>query len=410
MTYDEALNFIHGAYGMGEKHGLDNMRRLAAMLCEPQRAFPSIHVAGTNGKGSVCAFLYAMLACAGYRVGLYTSPYLQRYNERIRVDGAPISDAALAECTERVAAACAELHAQGVRPTEFEIGTAVAFSHFAREKVDVAVVEVGLGGRLDPTNILTPRVCVIASIGLDHMQVLGDTVVAIAREKAGIAKPRVPLVLSSQANNTVRDAVRAACEAVGAPYSLSTPETRGYALGLEGAHQRFNADAAVCALRLSGFDVPEDAIREGLRRVRWPARLEWLADKPRLLLDGAHNPQGARSLAQYVAERVPGRKALLCGVMRDKAWREIVEVFSDFADAAVTVAPDNHRALDAETLAGAFAEHGVHAQAANSMEEGYALARRLAGEGGVVVAAGSLYLAGELRTLVCGLDDGLLKP
>ena len=405
MTYEEALRFIHGASGRGKKVGLENMRALLARLGNPHGQFRAIHVAGTNGKGSVCAFLNAALCCAGQRVGLYTSPFLQRYNERMRLNGAPIDDGVLADLTGEVADAVEALRAEGVLPTEFEIGTAIAFLFFARAGADIAVVEVGLGGRLDPTNVIVPQCAAIASIGLDHTRTLGDTVEAIAWEKAGIAKPGVPLFLSAQASPSVRSVIASHCEAVGAPFFMA-PADVGLPLGLEGAHQRYNAALAVCALRALGID--ETSIAEGLRRTRWPARLEWIGEKPPLLLDGAHNPQGAQSLADYVSTLPRRRTVLLCGVMQDKDWRGVARALRPLADAAVTVAPPDRRGLDAVALASAF--EGIPSHACQSLEEAWDKARALAGPQGRVVGAGSLYLAGALRTLALGRDEALLLP
>lgn len=413
MTYDEALAFIHGAYGLGEKRGLENMHRLLALLDNPHKKFRAVHVAGTNGKGSVCAFLQAALRCGGYRTGLYTSPFLQRYNERMRIDGVPIADDMLADITTRVARAVTALRAEDVRPTEFEIGTAVAFTYFAQAGIDIAVIEAGLGGRIDPTNVLTPLVSAIAAIGLDHMRVLGDTLEAIAGEKAGIIKPGVPLVLSSQNPTGVRSVVKARCEAQSAPYILSKP-AGGLRLALPGAHQVDNAGVAVAVLRQlreMGFSgLTDTAIEEGLRRAQWPGRLEWQAGAPPFLLDGAHNEQGAVALATYVASLPPRRTVLLCGIMRDKQWMPMVKALSSVADAVITVAPDNHRALPAPQLAGAFRKLGIRAKAAGSVAEAIDRAKAEASAEGQVVVAGSLYLVGEARTALHFSDNTLLLP
>lgn len=406
MTYEQALAFIHGARGLGKKAGLDNMRALLTRLGNPERDFNAVHVAGTNGKGSVCAFVHAGLVCAGMRTGLYTSPYLQRYNERIRLDGEPVSDAKLAALTSEVAREVEALRARGVYPTEFEIGTAVAFLFFARHKVDCAVVEVGLGGRLDPTNTLEPRLCAIASIGLDHTAILGDTVEKIAFEKAGIAKRGVPLVLSAQVTGSARRVILERCRKVNAPLVSAGVEMEG-TLGLPGEHQRYNAGVARAVLRRLG--VHSAAIDEGLRRTRWPARLEWIGRNPPLLLDGAHNPQGAAALASYLSALPCGKTALLCGVLRDKDWPSMVDMLATLCDEAICVSPDNPRALPAEALARAFAERGVAAQCAPNAAEGLHLTLEKA-QGGRAVAAGSLYLAGEVRTLLVGTDDALLAP
>ncbi len=412
FTYESAIAYIHGAYGQGAKDGLNNMRLLLERLGNPQDRFPSIHVAGTNGKGSVCAFLHAALTCSGYRTGLYTSPFLQRYNERMRVGGVPIADDALARLVERVAAEVDALRQVGVRPTEFEIGTALAFLYFAEEQVDIAVVEVGLGGRLDPTNVITPLVSVIASIGLDHMRVLGHTPEAIAREKAGIAKRGVPLVLSAQASEGVREVILETCRAKGAPLYLAKPAV-GLALGLAGAHQAYNAGTAweaLSQLRRAGWNMPDASILEGFRRVRWPGRLEWVDVSPPLLLDGAHNPQGVQMLVEYLQGLPRARTVLLCGIMADKDWQDMARILAGVSDEAVAVAPDNKRSLDAAVLAHTLGSFGVFARAADTLSDAYQAAQSLAGPQGRIVAAGSLYLIGELRTLAVGPDSALLAP
>ncbi len=406
LDYAQALAFIHGATGIGKKNGLENMRALLARLRNPQQQFPSVHIAGTNGKGSVCAFVHAGLVCAGKNTGLYTSPFLQRYNERIRINGVPVSDAALAAVASRIKREVDALRQENISPTEFEIGTAAAFLYFAQQQVDYAVVEVGLGGRLDPTNVLLPRICAIASIGLDHTHILGDTLEKIALEKAGIAKPGVPLVLSAQVQGEASEAIAAHCRAVGAPLLRAQPE-RDCPLGLPGDHQQYNAGVARAVLEELG--TPREAILDGLRRTRWPARLEWLGEKPPLLLDGAHNPQGAQALRQYIASLPRRKTVLLCGILRDKDYSSIVRTLGEVCDTVVTVRPDSGRALDAEELAQAFSSIGTSAHSAPSVALGLRQALALAGETGRVVAAGSLYLAGEVRTLMKGRDDALLQ-
>lgn len=411
MTYEDAIAFIHGTYGLGEKNGLENMHPLLALLGNPQEQFKSVHVAGTNGKGSVCAFLQASLRVAGYRTGLYTSPFLQRYNERMRIDGRPIPDEGLALLMEPVADAVEQLRGQGIRPTEFEIGTALAFLFFAREKVDIAVIEVGLGGRLDPTNVIHPLVSVIAAIGLDHTKVLGSTLEAIAGEKAGIIKQGVPVVLSAQNKASVRRVVEDRCLELGAP--LLIPDAGAKAeLGIPGVHQQYNAAAASAALQLlreGGFDrLSEAAIAEGLRRARWPGRLEWVQDEPAVLLDGAHNGQGVQALAGYVRSLPPAHTVLVCGILQDKQWQDMVSTFATVAEAVVCVMPENHRALTAQVLADAFVQEGVAATTAATVPEAIDRAKELAGAKGRVVVAGSLYLVGEVREWMLGTEDLLL--
>lgn len=414
MTYEEAIAFIHGAYGIGKKNGLENMRRMLALLGHPERAFPSVHVGGTNGKGSVCAMIQAGLRCSGYRTGLYTSPFLQRYNERMRIDGIPISDALLARYTAQVAEVVATLRAEGIHPTEFEIGTAVAFAYLAAEQVDIAVIEVGLGGQIDPTNVVIPEVSVITVIGLDHTRVLGDTLAAIAGNKAGIIKQGIPLVLSAQNEASVRQVIEDRCRAVGAPFVLA-PFMRQRSISLAGAHQQYNAavaEEALHQLHARGWrQITDEAIDEGIRRARWPGRLEWMQTDPPILLDGAHNPQGAQALAAYLRTQPFDHIALICGVMRDKSWEDMARALAPVADSAFCVRPESHRALPPETLQETFSSLGVPAETCGSIDAALSQAREsLRQDGnGCIVIAGSLYLVGEARTLLLGPDDTLLS-
>lgn len=412
LSYKEAIDYIHNSYGKGVKNGLSNMHILLAKLNNPHTRFPSVHVAGTNGKGSVCAFLQAALRCAGYRTALYTSPFLQRYNERVRIDGVPIPDEKLVEIMGEVAEAVDSLRANGIQPTEFETGTALAFTYFARSCVDIAVIEVGLGGRLDPTNVIEPLVCGIASIGFDHMRVLGNTLEAIAYEKAGIAKKGVPLVLSSQVTEEARQAVIAQCASVGAPVIMSAPSYVG-TLGLLGAYQRQNASVAISileALHTLGWAVEKDAVHDGLKRARWPGRLEWAAGIPPVLLDGAHNAQGAESLLQYMQSIPHVYTVLLFSIMQDKDYTSIIDIVAKFADAVITVPVQNKRCLAPTEAATAFTNRGIKATACQSMAEGLEQAKSIAlRHDGCVVAAGSLYLVGEVRTLIDGKQCLLLS-
>lgn len=410
MIYEDALAFIHGSYRNGVKNGLSNMVALMDRLGNPQNQVPAMHVAGTNGKGSVCAYLQAALRRMGYRTGLYTSPFLQRYNERIRLDGKPIADDDLAELMTGISVAVDALRSEGIRPTEFEIGTALAFAYFARVKVDIAVVEVGLGGRQDPTNVITPLVAGIASIGLDHTHVLGDTEQAIAYEKAGIAKPGVPLVLSGQAGEAVRETIRAHCEAVGAVFSVAgryENET-----GLFGEYQKWNAGLAedmLAKLWPHGFRIRKWVMREGFSCARWPGRLEWVPFACPLLLDGAHNPQGAESLRTYVRALPKKYTVLLFGVMRDKDFDGIVERCAGFADHVVAVTPDAVRGVAPSEIAALFQARGIQADCCATVRDGLLKARELAEQNnGQVVVAGSLYLVGEVRTLANAPECELL--
>ena len=419
-SIESALAFIHDATYRGGKNGLENMRLLMSRLGDPHKGIRYAHVTGTNGKGSVCAFIQAALREAGYRTGLYTSPFLQRFNERIRMNGAPISDEDLIRLTGLVKREVERMRSEGVYPTEFEITTAIGFLYLREQKVDVAVIEVGLGGRLDSTNIIEPMACAITSIGLDHTKTLGGTVEQIAYEKAGIAKPGIPMILYPCAEEAVTTVVASQCAMAGAPLvKLSADDLpSSWRVGLDGAHQYANAATAVAVLNAmdaAGLPVGEDAIRRGIARTRWPGRMEWVTALPPLpyagraiLLDGAHNPHGARALADSLANGA--RLVGVVGMLRDKdaqgAARELARTF----DRVYTVTPDSSRALPANELAEIYQAEGVRAAPCASLGEAMEAAARDAGDSVRLAVTGSLYLIGEARTYLrapeCGLLDG----
>ncbi len=430
MNAEQAVAYIHAARYTGEKNGLENTRALLEQLKIPCTPVPAIHVAGTNGKGSVCAMLDSMLRACGFKTGLYTSPFLQFYNERIRIGGVPVTDAVLAAAVTRVKEAADSLGERGISPTAFELGTATAFLIFREQKVDIAVIEVGLGGRLDPTNVLTPLVSVITALGMDHMAYLGDTLEKIAGEKAGIVKHNVPVVLYP-AHEEAEAVVRAACAQNNAPltalrhrqgvfrqadalgsradFELPLGWMEDVHIPLPGLHQVENALTALTVMDLlPGFPVSRMAMREGMEHVRWPARLEWVFESPRVLLDGAHNPQGVNALRSYADLFLhQERRVLLTGVMREKVNGAMLADLASLAGQAVTVAPDNNRAMASAELASLLQEEGCAAEAATSLDSGLRRARELAGPDGIIIAAGSLYLAGELRTMLGLRDESL---
>ncbi|HSM91643.1 MAG TPA: folylpolyglutamate synthase/dihydrofolate synthase family protein [Anaeromyxobacteraceae bacterium] len=385
------------------RFGLERVERALEALGHPERAYPILQVAGTNGKGSTCAMAAAALAAAGLRTGLYVSPHLVRFNERIQVDGRLIDDAALDAATDEIRRAC-PWHERGApeeRLTYFEFATLLGFLHFARAKVDVAVVEVGLGGRLDATSAATPRVAAVARIGLDHVQLLGDTVEAIAREKAGIFKPGVPAVAHAVQPPGALETLRAEAARRGAPFHVAPAAWEG-PIGLAGEHQRGNAGLAATALRLlrsSGLDVPEDAIARGIATARWPGRLEQVGG---VLLDGAHNPDGAAALAAALRSLHPGRPVeLVFGVLADKDRHGMIAALGPAARRFHLVAPPSPRAAaPAEYRAEVerYAPADVHA----TVEEALACARRAAADGALVCVAGSLYLVGAARPVLGG--------
>ena len=424
MNYDEAMQYIHAVQWAGHKPGLSRTRTLLAALGDPHRQLKFIHVAGTNGKGSTAAMLAACLQAAGYRVGLYTSPFINRFNERIQVDGEQIPDRALVQLVEQVKPAA---DAMADVPTEFEIITALGMLWFAQQRCDIVVLEVGLGGTLDSTNVIDPPECaVITALGMDHVRELGPTLAEIASAKAGIIKPGSPVV--SYGGAPEADAVIArAAERQNAPLTVvdfAKLNVRGGDLdgvnfdfdGLEnirlpliGSYQPKNAAVAITALRVlrqRGWNIPESAIRQGLEQVSWPGRFELLRHSPAFLLDGSHNAHGMRATVQSLRDRFPGQKfVFLLSIMADKDVDEMLELLLPLAKQFVTVAAHTPRAMPAQTLAEHIRVRGGTTEPAPSIEAGVARAVALGGSG-PVCALGTLYFSGEVRTAFAQLTDG----
>ncbi len=417
MTPQEAIAYIHSVCWKGSVPGLSRTRALLAKLGNPEKKLRFVHVAGTNGKGSTAAMLASILRAAGYRTGLYTSPYIMRFHERMQVDGGEITDGELTGITEYVKP-FAETIAD--KPTEFELVSCIAFEFFMRRKCDIVVLEVGMGGELDSTNVIpAPEAAVITNIGLDHTEVLGDTLEEIASAKAGIIKPGGDAVIY-RAAPSVEAVFEEKCRAVGATlhradfdsirlrsHSLEGQvfDAAGYTglrLPLLGAHQLKNAAVVletVAVLRARGWRISEENVRAGLANVRWPGRFEVLGRKPLFLVDGGHNPQCIEALAANVRDYLAGRPlTVLTGVLADKAYHHMYEGIAPCAKAFVTVTPDSPRALDAAELKAYLARFGKPVTACGSVEEGVAEAAAQAGPDGVVLAYGSLYMVGAIRT------------
>ncbi|MBR1456563.1 MAG: bifunctional folylpolyglutamate synthase/dihydrofolate synthase [Oscillospiraceae bacterium] len=415
MDYKEALAYIDGVRWYGSKPGLERIAALLDKLGAPQKALKLVHVAGTNGKGSCAAMTASVLKAAGYRVGLFTSPYLFRFNERMQINGREIEDGVLAALVTEIRPLA---DAMEDHPTEFELMTAAALLWYQRERCDIVVLEVGLGGRFDATNIIdAPEAAVIMNIGLDHTAILGDTVEKIAAEKAGIVKPGGDVVLYQQ-KESVEAVVRAACDAAGAAlhvadFSQIAPEFdslqgqvfsyRGeaYAIPLPGDHQLRNAAVVIevaQVLRARGWKISQDALEHGLYAVSWPARFEPVHEDPCVIVDGGHNPQCARTVTDNLLRYFPEqRRVLLVGVLADKDYPSLCGILNEAADAFVCVTPDSERALPAAELAAHLARFGKPVTACGSIPEGMETALAQAGQDGMVCAVGSLYMAGELR-------------
>ncbi|MCD8381816.1 MAG: bifunctional folylpolyglutamate synthase/dihydrofolate synthase [Clostridiales bacterium] len=417
MTYEEALAYIHSTHWQGKRPGLNRVRELLGRLGDPQQRLRFVHVAGTNGKGSVCACMASVLQAAGYRTGCFTSPFLERFNERFQIDGVPISDEALCRLTERVRPAADQMEDA---PNEFDLITALALVWFADEGCDIVVLEVGLGGTLDPTNVIDcPDLAVITALGLDHTRQLGDTLPEIAGAKAGIIKPGGQVVYYGGAPEA-DEVVRRVCREQGA--ALTVPDWSrlevlawepdctlmsydgldGLRLPLLAAYQPRNAALAVTGARLlrdRGWHIPEAAIRQGIETVRWPGRFELLRREPPFLLDGAHNPQGVRATAESLRLRYPGRRfVFLMGVMADKDAASMIAPLAPLAEEFVTVTPPSPRSLPADTLAEEIRRRtGLPARACGSIEEGVELALGRCRPDTGVCALGSLYFSAAIR-------------
>ena len=414
MDYRSALKYIEGVSWLGSRPGLERISALLERLGRPQDALKFVHVAGTNGKGSVCALLRHTLSAAGYRTGLYISPHLSRMNERMSVDGTDVSDAAFAEAVGELAQA-----AQGMDEpcTEFELCTALALHWFRKERCDIVVLETGLGGRLDATNAIgVPECAVITNIGLDHTGVLGSTVELIAAEKAGIFKG------GRAAAYDLPESVRAVlCEKAAAtgtnlrfadfgglrPIEDSLDGQRfayreaEYRLGLLGEHQLRNAATALEAmeqLRAAGWDIPAPAVQRGFERAVWPARFERVLREPDFIIDGGHNPQCLNATVSALERYYPGtRRVLLFGALADKDWQDMARLLIPAADEFVCATPDSPRALYAGTLAAFLKGEGCKAEAFGTIEAACRAARERSAPDGMACCLGSLYMAGAAR-------------
>jgi len=435
MNYDAAVRYLLSlgrelaapTQAAAAKFDLENITVLAKRLGRPDHAYPSAHIAGTNGKGSTAAFLESILRHAGFRTGLYTSPHLERINERIRVNGEEIGDAAFAETLMRVQGVIEELLAVGklrAHPTYFECVTAMAFEYFSRAEAEFAVFEVGLGGRLDATNILTPAVSIITRIDFDHENFLGHSLREIAWEKAGILKEGVPVVVAEQ-HGEAREVILARARELRCPVietaaayriensmmeegcararvtRIASGRSVEIAPQLKGGFQLQNALTAVAAahvLQRQGFRIPVEAIRKGIAATVWPGRLEKLHSRPDVYLDGAHNPAAARELASFWEQELANRKILLLyGALRDKAVDEISGILFPHAAEVIFTEPRTSRAISASQLSEIAGHHAGHSSVIADTEQAFDYLLSKATPQDAVFVTGSLYLVGQLR-------------
>ncbi len=412
MNYQESLDYLYGLQQFGIKLGLENTRALLDRLGSPERAYPCAHVAGSNGKGSVCAALAEILRQGGCRTGLYTSPHLQSFTERIRIDGRAIAEEEVVALTDEV-----RRRGAGISATFFEFTTVMALLCFQRRQVGFAVLETGMGGRLDATNVVTPRVAVITSICRDHVEHLGNDPAAIAGEKAGIIKEGVPVVIGPQPPEVLQVLLeqarvrRAPVVLAGRDFEFREAQEgfsfRGLGLelealrpGLAGSHQVENLSLALAAagvLRAEGFDIPVEALRRGVEQVRWPGRLEWWNGRRRVLLDGAHNEGGARVLAAYL-ERLPHRGIRWVAAIKSKkeAGAILGPVLPLVTALYATILPVE-QAVDPNRLLAAGAARGLPSRAFAEPEAALETALADCAENEMVLVAGSLFLVAAAR-------------
>lgn len=431
MNYRQALHYIENTSKFGSKLGLDNIKKLLELLGNPQDKLKIIHVAGTNGKGSTCSYINNMLIGQGYNVGLYTSPFLEEFNERIRINNINLDDEVLAQAITRVKSCIDEMLVQGCdHPTEFEIITAAAYVCFEQKKMDFVVLEVGLGGRLDATNTCKPAVCAIASISLDHTDYLGNSLEKIAGEKGGIIKPGIPVVLYGQ-TYVVEETIRKICDDKNAQLYISSSDKieivdeniQGQTVNMEimnqkyfniklkllGRHQGKNLAVAFTLIKVleeKGLIVSVDLekLYKSILDTRWPGRMELLLETPMTIIDGAHNVDGAQNLGETIESYLFGKKiTLVFGMLEDKDIRAVSEILIPKVEKLIITVPNSPRAASTQeirTIAEALTndDGAMQIREIAKIEDAVEYAQNNAGKDDVILYAGSLYMIGEVRT------------
>jgi len=420
MTYDKAMEYINSLARFGSKPGLERIKALTERLGNPQDHLKFVHIAGTNGKGSTSAFIDSILSCAGYSTGLYTSPYLERFNERIRLNSSEITNEELCEYVERIKEVIDGMTREGLEhPTSFEAITAMAFLYYYEKKCDVVVLEVGLGGRLDATNVISDSlVSVITKISLDHTEILGNTVSEIAYEKAGIIKQNGIVVTYPQEDAALRT-IESVCRERNASIYYAAPEEfenvelkpgmlcmnhPRYGIiktSIVGIHQVYNAAVAlktVEALKSIGFEINDGDIVEGFRTASWPGRFELLGRNPDFYIDGGHNPDGIRSFVETFKAIYPDRKAMVIfGVMKDKDYETMLKELAPITKHFIAITPDTPRALDAKSAAKIMSKYCKNVEFSDTIEEAVEKTLSEAKDDDIIAALGSLSYIGNIR-------------
>lgn len=425
MNYNEALKYVESIGKFGINLGMKRIERFCEILGNPEKKLKVIHVGGTNGKGSTTTFISKILEDAGYRVGVYTSPYIERFTERIRINKDEIPETEVARLVSEMVPHVETLVKEGLEhPTEFEVITAVAFKYFAEQNVDFVILEVGLGGRFDATNVVDPLLSVLTTISLDHTNVLGDNIAQIAYEKAGIIKKDKPVVMYPQekdAEKVILDVAKemnskiykvenvnhtVLSESVdGTEYNLDGEvKYSNLKISMLGHHQVMNTKTAILAIKALkdlGYDIKDESIYKGLAAAKWPARFEVLTKDPIIVLDGGHNVQGIEALVDSIKKYFNGKKVrITCGMLSDKDYTKMTNDLLSIGDNFITVTPNNDRALTSEELANIINESGKSAIPCKTIKEAVDTALKTREEDEMLVFCGSLYMIGEVRGIL----------
>lgn len=417
MNYNEALNFISESHKFGMRLGLDNMKRLLELLGNPQEKLNIIHVAGTNGKGSTCSFISTILVECGYKVGLYTSPYLETFTERIRINNENIPEEKVANIISLIKEKIDIMIKEGYEyPTEFEIVTAMAFYYYFIENTDYVVLEVGLGGRYDATNVIDKSlVSVITSISLDHTGILGDTLEKIAYEKAGIIKENGTVFVYNQTNR-VKNIIKEVCNEKNAKYievdfddviikksdinyqSFDYKDYKDIKINLIGEHQIKNSILALNVVEFILDNMHLDTIKKGIEKTKWAGRIEKLSESPLFIIDGAHNEDGAKSLQKVLDKNLKDKNmTLIIGMLEDKDIDTVLEILIPYFNKVITTTPNNPRAISCDKLKDKVYKYNKNVTQVKEIEKAVEYALENSKKDDVIICAGSLYMIGEVR-------------
>ena len=427
MDFEEAVNYYHSLERFGIRPGLDSIRALCRQLGDPQKKLRCVHVAGTNGKGSVCTEIASVLTEAGYRTGLYTSPYVIEFRERIRLNGEMIGKDDLAAVTDVVRKTVSSLSEKGILVTEFEAVTAAAFLYFAEQHCDIVVLETGLGGRFDATNVIEDPLCsIITSVSLDHIKILGDTVEKIAFEKSGIIKPHHPVITSSNQTDSVREVIRRTADSVESEMMTADPSAmeilqsdisgtdvlylgQSFHIPFPGCHQIENASLVISAiefLRRIGYYISDEHLSLGISKAFIPARIEIIKRDPLIILDGSHNESSTAALAAAIKTYLPDKKLLaVMGMMADKDCEGALKNLLPFFSEVIAVTPSNPRSMPADSFCDLVKRYNVPAVAKESPQQGVLYAFERVKYFDALIVCGSLYLASDVRQLLLNYPD-----